>query len=232
MANFRLVFFRFCAALIAVTFSCVFCRAFAGVLAVNSYDMPNGAGQASGAGPAGFNYWDGTYNGSGNVHQDSAPLSGGVGALTDGIISTQPFYLVENAAGTGPYVGWAVNPVTIDFHLVGTPTISSVLIFVDNSESDVVTPSSIAINGTPEQFTITNIGVTAQELAISGLHLIGPDVTVTLGRSTGGWIFASEIQFLGVSSAVPEPSTWAMMLIGFAGLCFAFRQSRRKVSFA
>jgi PEP-CTERM motif len=33
-------------------------------------------------------------------------------------------------------------------------------------------------------------------------------------------------------SAVPEPSTWAMMLIGFAGLGFAFRQSRRMVSFA
>ena len=31
---------------------------------------------------------------------------------------------------------------------------------------------------------------------------------------------------------VPEPSTWAMMLLGFAGLGFAFRQSRRKVSFA
>jgi hypothetical protein len=29
-------------------------------------------------------------------------------------------------------------------------------------------------------------------------------------------------------SAVPEPSTWAMMLIGFVGLGFAFRQSRRK----
>jgi hypothetical protein len=33
-------------------------------------------------------------------------------------------------------------------------------------------------------------------------------------------------------SAVPEPSTWAMMLLGFAGLGFAFRRSRRKVSFA
>jgi hypothetical protein len=31
---------------------------------------------------------------------------------------------------------------------------------------------------------------------------------------------------------VPEPSTWGMMLIGFAGLGFAFRRSRRKVSFA
>jgi uncharacterized protein (TIGR03118 family) len=35
----------------------------------------------------------------------------------------------------------------------------------------------------------------------------------------------------GAISAVPEPSTWAMMLLGLAGLGFAFRQSRRKVSF-
>ena len=33
-------------------------------------------------------------------------------------------------------------------------------------------------------------------------------------------------------AAVPEPSTWVMMLLGFAGLGFAFRQSRRRVSFA
>lgn len=32
--------------------------------------------------------------------------------------------------------------------------------------------------------------------------------------------------------SVPEPATWGMMLLGFAGLGFAFRQSRRKVSFA
>jgi PEP-CTERM motif len=33
-------------------------------------------------------------------------------------------------------------------------------------------------------------------------------------------------------SGVPEPGTWAMMLLGFLGLGFAFRQSRRKVSMA
>jgi hypothetical protein len=39
--------------------------------------------------------------------------------------------------------------------------------------------------------------------------------------------------FIGTpTSGVPEPSTWAMMLLGFAGLGFAFRHSRRKVSFA
>ena len=37
---------------------------------------------------------------------------------------------------------------------------------------------------------------------------------------------------LDPAAGVPEPSTWAMMLLGFAGLGFAFRQSRRKVLFA
>jgi hypothetical protein len=27
--------------------------------------------------------------------------------------------------------------------------------------------------------------------------------------------------FLAVSPTIPEPTTWAMMLIGFAGLCYA-----------
>jgi cholinesterase len=39
-------------------------------------------------------------------------------------------------------------------------------------------------------------------------------------------------EVLALPNAVPEPSTWAMMLIGFAGLGFAFRQSRRKVMMA
>jgi hypothetical protein len=34
------------------------------------------------------------------------------------------------------------------------------------------------------------------------------------------------------TGAVPEPATWGMMLLGFVGLGFTFRQSRRKVSFA
>jgi hypothetical protein len=52
-------------------------------------------------------------------------------------------------------------------------------------------------------------------------------------------IFDSGLAFDGlaiggtpIGPGVPEPSTWAMMLIGFAGLGFVFRQSRRKVSIA
>jgi hypothetical protein len=38
-----------------------------------------------------------------------------------------------------------------------------------------------------------------------------------------------DAEFTDPTAAVPEPSTWAMMLLGFAGLGFAFRQSQRKV---
>ena len=34
------------------------------------------------------------------------------------------------------------------------------------------------------------------------------------------------------ASAVPEPATWAMMLLGFVGLAYAFRSRRRMVHFA
>jgi hypothetical protein len=39
---------------------------------------------------------------------------------------------------------------------------------------------------------------------------------------------------VGIAGAptVAEPSTWASLLLGFAGLGFAFRRSRRKVSMA
>jgi PEP-CTERM motif len=40
-----------------------------------------------------------------------------------------------------------------------------------------------------------------------------------------------EFAINNVVVGVPEPATWGMMLLGFAGLGFAFRQSRRRVSF-
>ena len=38
--------------------------------------------------------------------------------------------------------------------------------------------------------------------------------------------------FSETTSAVPEPSTWAMMLLGFLGLAFAFRTKRRVMGVA
>jgi hypothetical protein len=57
-----------------------------------------------------------------------------------------------------------------------------------------------------------------------GADIVGPDPATAP-------TFNLAFSLTGVSG-VPEPSTWAMMLVGFLGLGFALRQSRRKVSFS
>jgi hypothetical protein len=62
---------------------------------------------------------------------------------------------------------------------------------------------------------------------------IAPDWLRVGTDVVGNTTFNASFEVFGdVTTAVPEPATWAMMLLGFAGLGFAFRQSRRKVSFA
>jgi hypothetical protein len=52
------------------------------------------------------------------------------------------------------------------------------------------------------------------------------------GTSFSGFIQGAGPDQPALLHGIPEPSTWAMMLIGFAGLGFALRQSRRRVSLA
>jgi PEP-CTERM motif len=44
---------------------------------------------------------------------------------------------------------------------------------------------------------------------------------IVLTAATGSGIFETkQIEFSGIPGVVPEPATWAMMLLGFAGLGF------------
>jgi hypothetical protein len=46
-----------------------------------------------------------------------------------------------------------------------------------------------------------------------------------------GPLGTGEIAGTGLSSAVPQPSTWAMMILGFAGLAFAgYRRSKKSAA--
>ena len=60
---------------------------------------------------------------------------------------------------------------------------------------------------------------------ILGLSFQETQVSMSLDAPNLGGVALSDPQ--QIAATVPEPSTWAMMLIGFAGLGFAFRQSRR-----
>lgn len=56
--------------------------------------------------------------------------------------------------------------------------------------------------------------------------------TFRLSNVTGNDFYMEDLKFSSVSGAVPEPSTWAMMLLGFGGIGFAMRrrgQQQRKL---
>lgn len=198
-------------------------------IAVQTYSGPNGGGQASGGSA---NYWDRDYGAGANT-TDGAPLMGSTGDLTDGFVETQSWNLVENTSGGGPNVGWVSyfqpHPL-LTFTFVGAPTINQISIWVDNTGiGGVFAPTAILVDGVSQSFTApSGVG----EIALSGLNLTGNSHTLQLFHRSDSWIFASEVQFFG-SNGVPEPSTWAMLVLGFGAAGAAMRRRRAAaVSFA
>jgi hypothetical protein len=193
-------------------------------LAVSSYDTPNGDGVAH---FGSYNYWDGTYDGSGNTEVDGLSgsfLHGGTGALTDGVIATQPWDAVSNGDGTGEYVGWRASP-TIRFYFANTVSIDSITLYVDNSNvGGVLAPGAIVVDGT--RFDNSSYPVDfpgAEAITLGGLDIVGNSITVKLVNTTS-WVFLSEIRFDGLVTSVPEAGNLAMMLAGLGLLGWASRR--------
>ncbi len=194
-------------------------------LVVSSYDMPNGDGQAHGGT---YNYWDATYNGVGDSQIDGSFLQGGTGALTDGVIATQPWDAVSNPQGTGPYVGWKDTSPTITFHFGSTVTIDSITLYVDDSNVGGVTaPSAVFVNGTShDNSNYANFFPGPEAIALNGLDIVGNSVTITLMNHPKSWVFMSEITFDGFVTSVPEPGNVAMMLAGLGLMGWMARRRR------
>jgi hypothetical protein len=195
-------------------------------VSIASYDTSNGHGQASGGT---FNYWDRSYNGTGNTTQDDAPLTGGVGDLTDGSAATDFWYNVENGAGTGPYVGWyspvRPNPL-VQFNFTMPWTVDEIRVHVDNSTvGGVYQPIAYFVNGNPWSFTALANG-TLGWITLTGAPVTGSSLSLTfVHRSVSDWIFASEVEIFGVrGSSVPEPGTLALLGLGLAGLGLSRRR--------
>jgi len=211
-------------ALFALTFAVN--GASADVLTVNTYQMNNGNITPQ----VGNNYLDFPYSPdpAGHATTPGGNLFGGKGLLADGIIPT-----VNWDAAPTQYVGWNNFNPTITFALAGLPTVKEIDIYVgSSSDGPVALPSAIRVNGIATAFTITPFGA-AGEFKLShiytGLGIPENGVSIELIGGAAPDLMVSEVQFL---SAVPEPSTWAMMIIGFGALAFAGYRRQQKIALA
>lgn len=183
-----------------------------------SYAMPNGF-------IGGTSYLDDTYTGSGCRTCAGSALSGGLGDLTDGIVATGNW---DTQAVR--YVGWNSNP-TVTFTFAASTTVNSVTFYFDDAAGygGVRPPTSVSIAGQTYAVVDPNTGSAAPfAFTVNGLSLPGTSIPVLFSRTGGSGAFmVSEVTFDGVVSAVPEPSQWAMLLLGltFAGSVAFRRQS-------
>lgn len=192
---------------------------FAATVVPESYSMQNGE-------TGSYQYWDQSYNGSGNPGGSLSALSGGTGDLTDGIIATQNWNVAEEPVGNGPYVGWVnINPV-ISFLFDAAYTFNSITFHFDDSNGTggVRPPSSVSVNGLNGAVTDPSGGAPfAYTLDLTGLAPTDT-LTATIFRTPGSWVFLSEVTFDAQISAVPLPAGLPLL----AGALFGLGMMRRK----
>jgi hypothetical protein len=90
--------------------------------------------------------------------------------------------------------------------ITGTGILSPIDLLADPGNTDLA-----------ELYTLTNLGLTAGNFTLTVEGTRGDSSTI------GGHVDAT---------AVPEPATWALMLLGFGAIGFAARRTRKKAALA
>jgi hypothetical protein len=175
--------------------------------------------------PVGFGFNDFTSNG--NISSYNMFSTTPTATVADGVQGT-PYTVSQLTAGVGSSFVVAIDVNTAGGAGGHGETLQLFEVIVNGAVTyNYVGPTligNIANNGN---------GFGDWQLGVIDLSSFAPNATVLFHANWTGASDGGESFFLvPATSAIPEPSTWAMMLIGFVGLGFAFRQSRRKVSFA
>jgi hypothetical protein len=157
------------------------------------------------AGPASAAVFDFSYTDGGNTF--------GSGQFFTSSVSS-PF-LITNVTGSETYQG-------VTEAITGVAAVNSYA----NNDNLLLVPAS------PAFVTFPGISFTTATDAFN-IGFVSPMYVIVQQSTDPAGTFPPGVTLTNFSvSAVPEPSTWAIMLLGFIGLGFAFRQSRRKVPLA
>jgi hypothetical protein len=184
------------------------------------YDMPNGHWGA-------YTYYDGSYSGSGNRNERGAPLSGGVGDLTDGIVSTK--WEWGSQTDSNPWVGWDSFSPTIEYTFpseVGIETIRLHTLANRQARIHIWDAIDISIDGgAAVRFAFNDAAYADHALHWLELpiHRRATNVEMALIPLAGKWGFLSETEFV----AIPEPSSLALVAMLGVSLVPCVRRMRR-----
>jgi hypothetical protein len=187
---------------------------------------------------------------SASVLYDTGPYGGANEYDIDGTnIVSDSFVLSQDSTITGVnFVGWTGNGATISslqFGIVSTPATFTLSTTVNVTNGSLLSGIFPAYDVRQDSFSTGNVSLAAGTYylvigdAIASTTntpvggLVGWDVsggtstsTATANTHEGHVFIPNTFQILGVAT-VPEPSTWAMMILGFAGVGFmAYRRKQ------
>lgn len=147
--------------------------------------------------------------------------------------------IVLNPAGPGEVAGF------LGFDVTGTGDFLATLTFLNpfvnamaggsavfNFDGDILTFTGGDISGGGT--VITNMGPTGSSIQIDRSNLVGGAQTLTfrgtLNPSGNGFARVGGQLSLLQQSAIPEPATWAMFILGFGALGLGLRRRNAQVS--
>jgi hypothetical protein len=148
------------------------------------------------------------------------------------------------ASTGGPHITFAFNldkSISFDDLTFSNPSKSDFAFVLDKNAGTTFGAFTDGVNGTwtgtsnhfagPIDFDIAGVSVSDFRQNAKGYWAV-TDVLGSAGTGEVGGLFGVTTT-LTTTSGVPEPSTWAMMFIGFAGLGFAgYRKARTALSAA
>lgn len=148
-----------------------------------------------------------------------------------GLTSQGNFSLAESVRGNVAYIGLGNAGTVMGYlGLTGPASFGTGNTFITaNSFSG----TSFALNGSAfgSPYVFVPAGY-ASGSAISGTATFLGQTFASLGLTAGryGYTSRADTVTVNIGGAVPEPSTWAMMLLGIGGIGMVMRRSRKQAS--
>jgi len=115
---------------------------------------------------------------------------------------------------------------TFTFTMPTGLTSASISSTFTNDISNNIDFTSVTLDGQP--FNIISTGQTEFRV-INGVPVTnGPQTLIVAGTSGGNGAFAGTLSFSQAIVSVPEPTSWALMILGFGGVGASLRINRRR----